>query len=130
MNYAPTRLLQPDVGRNVPHLLLVIQPEAPLPSQDRDAFNQVARGGGTLVLAGDSPATVGYARSLGVRMEPAQAAFAGYTTDGERLPLTSHFRLTADGSEPLLRAENGDVLALVKKQGGGSAIVLATPDPL
>jgi hypothetical protein len=125
------RLSQPVLDANdLPHVLLVVQPEETLDEEDRDAFDAVAQGGGTLVLAGDSLALQAYARELGVRFEAAQVSSSALTADGTTLPVASHFRLRRTSGTPLLSGPNGDLLAVRKPYLKGSLIVLATPAPL
>jgi Domain of unknown function (DUF4350) len=111
------------VGRT----LIVLQPETPLGRADRDAFDEIARDGGTLVLAGDSAALVFYARELGVAFEPIQIT-SSVVAQGDTLAVHSRYRLRGDGS-PLLSAPNGDVLAVRRPYLGGTLIVVASPEP-
>jgi Domain of unknown function (DUF4350) len=112
----------------VPRTLIVLQPETPLVRADRDAFDEVARNGGTLVLAGDSAALQLYARELGVAFEPTRITSSA-VAQGDALAVHSRYRLrTGDGSA-LMSAPNGDVLALRRPYLGGALIVVASPEP-
>jgi hypothetical protein len=53
-----------------PRMLLVVEPEGFVSEADRASFDEVARQGGTLVLAGDTLPLRLYARALGVTVEP------------------------------------------------------------
>jgi hypothetical protein len=128
---APRRLRQPVLdAHDLPQLLFVVQPEVVLDERDRKAFDAVAHGGGTLVLAGDSLALQSYARELGVRLDATQVSSSADTVDGATLAVISHYRVRGTGGTPLLTTDTGDVLALRKPYLEGNLIVLATPELL
>jgi hypothetical protein len=112
--------------------LVVLQPETMLGSTALDAFDEVPRQGGTLVVAGDSLPWLLYARHLGITVEPIRNGADGASTpDGAlALPIISRYRLRADGATPLLIAPSGDWVALRMPYKEGSLVVLATPQPL
>jgi hypothetical protein len=116
----------------VPAVVLVVQPETPLDSMARDAFDVVAQDGGTLVVAGDSLPWLLYARSLGVTVQPLRsgASTASTPDSGLTLPIASRFRLRADDATPLLITPDGDWVALRMPYRQGSLVVLASPGPL
>jgi hypothetical protein len=125
MGANPRRLQQAVLDpASPPRVLLVVQPETFVSDRDRRAFDAVPRGGGTLVLAGDSFALQAYARMLGVTFEPAAASAAS------ELPIVSHYRLRASGASPLLTGSSGDTLAVRTPYLGGTLVVIATPQPL
>jgi hypothetical protein len=116
----------------VPAMVLVVQPEMPLDSTARDAFDVVAQNGGTLVVAGDSLPWLLYARSLGVTVEPLRSGASSASTpdSGITLPIVSRYRLRADAASPLLVTPGGDWVALRMPYRQGSLVVLASPGPL
>ena len=125
------RRLQDLAFDSPPMTLIVLQPETPLDSAARDAFEGVASHGGTLVLAGDTFPWLLYARSLGVTVEPVAAgAASASSSDGLAISLASRYRLRADDAQPLLVRANGDVVALRVPYKQGSLVVMASPDPL
>jgi hypothetical protein len=127
----PRRVRQPVLDEHdLPRLLLVVQPEAVLGERDRKAFDAVAQNGGTLVLAGDSPPLLAYARELGVRVDAAQVSSSAITAEGTTLLVASRYRLRGVTGTPLLTAGNGDLLAARKPYLSGSLIVIASPAPL
>jgi uncharacterized protein DUF4350 len=112
-------------------VLFVVQPEASIGDADRQAFEQVAARGGTLIVAGDSQAFQDYARALGMDVQPATAGItaSARSVDGLNLPVLSRLKLhsNASGAEPLLTAPNGDWVALRTPYQQGTLIVIATP---
>jgi hypothetical protein len=125
-------LTETPVSGGLPTTLLVLQPETPLDPAAQDAFDDVTRRGGTLVVAGDSVAWLLYVRSLGVDAEPVRAGPAVVSTPDSALSMLVdyRFRLSADGAMPLLVAPNGDLVGLRVPHDGGWLVVLATPEPL
>jgi len=109
---------------STPRMLLVVQPETFVSDRDRRAFDAVPRGGGTLVLAGDSFPLQAYARMLGVTFEPTAPSSAS------DLPIVSHYRLLASDATPLLTSSNGETLAARAPYLAGTLVVIATPQPL
>jgi hypothetical protein len=126
-----SRRLQDLVLDDSPTTLVVLQPETPIDSTARDAFDAVARRGGTLVLAGDSLPWLLYARSLGVTVEPiAASASSASTPDGLSVAFVARYRVRAATSQPLLVRADGDVLGLQMAYKQGSLVVVASPEPL
>jgi hypothetical protein len=114
----------------LPATLVVLQPEAVVDQTARDAFEAVPRSGGTLIVAGDSVAWLLYARNLGLTVEPIRTG-AVTASDGRlTVPFRARFRLRSDGATPLLATPDGDVVAVRLPYQQGSAIVLASADPL
>jgi len=111
-----------------PSTVLVVQPELPIDERATDAFEEVLRAGGTVVLVGDSPLLQLYARELGIAFEPVQG-ISSVVADGVSLPVRSRYRLRPIGT-PLLTTPNGDVVALRRTYGGGTVVVIATPEPV
>jgi hypothetical protein len=119
-----TRAVGPDVNS-----VLLIEPAAMLDNTTKQALDDVADRGGTLLLAGDSLPWVVAARALGVTVEPAEATTHMFTPDGLRLPLGARFRLSANGAQPLLLADDGKWLGLEMPYRNGKLIVVASPVP-
>jgi hypothetical protein len=125
------RLQDPFLDESQPTSLVVLQPETPLDSTARDAFDGVAERGGTLVVAGDSLPWLLYARSLGVTVEPLRAsASIARTPDGLLVPFIARYRLAAASSQPLLMTSDSEVVALKTAYKQGSLVVIASPTPL
>jgi hypothetical protein len=117
----------------VPGRLLVVQPERLLDRATRAAYDEVPRAGGTLVVAGDSPAALAYARMLGLASEPVEPiATVARTPDGLEVPLQPRVALDIGDSttaEPLLTDARGQVFAVRQPYRNGTLIVLSTPQP-
>ena len=127
---APTRLHEPSVNPTTA-TLLILQPETPINRPTRDAFDAVAEHGGTLVIAGDSAASLLYVKALGFTAEPVAPQKSEVTTpDGLRFSIAARYRVHADGAEPLLVHENGDWVGFRSTYKQGKVIVLASADPL
>ncbi len=115
----------------IPRVLLLVQPATTITTADRREYEQVLRGGGTLVLAGGSPAITSYAQSFGIRQVPIQVADRVQTPDGQTsFALSARARLDAPGADPLLVTPGGDWLAIRKRQSGGTVVAFSTADPL
>ena len=131
---SPSRLQEAVVSDDAPPAsLLLLQPEAPIDSAARQAFEAVPAHAGTLIVAGDSLAWLVYARDLGLTVDPIrngttaiQSADGSLSLDG----VLARYRLRGDGFEPLLVDANGDWIAASKPFKQGKLIVIATPDPL
>jgi hypothetical protein len=116
------------IGAEVNSVVL-IEPAAMLDTPAKQALDGVADRGGTLLLAGDSLQWVVAARALGVTVEPAELTTHMLTPDGQRLPQSARFRLSANGAEPLLLADDGKWLGLEMPYRNGKLIVIASPLP-
>jgi hypothetical protein len=130
---SPGRLQEPVVPDDAPPAtLLVLQPESTVDPTARQAFDTVARNGGTLILAGDSLPWLLYARELGVTVSPAQTQTDALSTpQDDTIPgVRARYRLKARDATPLLTDANGEIAALRKPYLGGTLLVIATPQPL
>lgn len=112
--------------------LLVLQPQDVFTPETRLAYSAHLAGGGTLVLAGDSPALISYLPTLGFDVDPIRAAVytAASPDGGATLSAASRYRLRSPEPMPLLATEDGLVLAARRPLQGGSVIVILTPEPL
>lgn len=130
---APRRLQQPlGPADSQPSVLFIIQPEAVPSEADRREFDEVARHGGTIVLAGDSIPSLVYARSLGAALELAADATPSLATpDGaSRLAAAARFRVRASNATPLLVFPDGDAAAVRMPYQQGNLVVIATSEVL
>jgi hypothetical protein len=119
-----TRAVAPEVTS-----VVLIQPAAVPDTAAKQALEGVAERGGTLLLAGDSLQWLVAARALGVTVEPAEATTHMLTPDGQSLPEGARFRLSANGAQPLLLADDGQWLGLEMPYRNGRLIVIASPVP-
>lgn len=129
LGFQPERLADRTIDASV-RGVLVVQPVTMLNTSDRAAFDAVAERGGTLVLAGDSLDWLLVSRALGITVEPTAPSTGTTTPDGIGLPFAAHFRVHAEGAQPLLLDEDGQWLGLQMPYRSGTLIVLATPAPL
>jgi hypothetical protein len=130
---SPARLQEAVVPDDAPpSTLLVLQPESTIDPSAQQAYDTVARNGGTLVVAGDSFAWVLYTRELGVAVSPAQTQTDALSApdDGTLPGVRARYRLKAPEATPLLLDANGEVAALRKPYLNGTLVVIATPQPL
>jgi hypothetical protein len=119
-----TRVVAPQVSS-----VMMIEPAAVLDTVGKQALDDVADRGGTLILVGDSFQWLVAARTLGVTAEPGEPTTHMLTPDGQSLPEGARFRLSADGAEPLLLADDGRWLGLEMPYRNGKLIVIASPVP-
>lgn len=114
-----------------PDTLMVIQPVLPVGLAARELFDEVPRQGGTLIVAGDSPATLAYLSALGLRVEPTTIQTRAIVPDSPiSFDTLARARLRADDGVPLLLAPGGDVLAVRTRHQDGWLVALVTPGPL
>lgn len=126
----PTRLSSFDSPRSAGSVFIV-EPVSVGGDQSRQMLDAVGDRGGTIVLAGDSIPWLLQTRNLGVTVEPSQPApDPAQTPDGLRVPLSSRYRVRADGAQPLLVLPNGDWAALRKPYRQGTLVVIVSPEPL
>ncbi len=113
-----------------PDTVLVLQPLLPIDAEARRALDAVAGQGGTLIVAGDTPAMQSYVQTLGVeaRATPRQER-ATVPHGGPTVPVQARLRLSAQGSTPLLLALDGDVLALRRPYLAGEVAVISSLVP-
>ncbi len=109
--------------------LLVVQPVSLV---EKPLLDAVADRGGTIVLAGDSLPWVLTVRNLGgITIQPTEPSpEPAQTPDGLQVPLSSRYRLHADGAQPLLVRRNGEWAALRVPYRQGTLMVIASADPL
>jgi hypothetical protein len=119
-----TRAIAPDVDA-----VMLIQPAALLDTASKQALDDLAERGGTLVLAGDSLPWLLSARALGVTVQPAELTTRALTPDGQSLPIGSRFRVHADGAQPLLLTDDGQWLGLEMPYREGRLIVIGSAIP-
>jgi hypothetical protein len=122
------RLTDVDVPQDV-STLLIIEPENVIDRATRQAFDNVADRGGTLVLAGDSVQWLVYARELGVTVDPAATPKYLSTPDGLRLPPYARFSLSAPDAEPILVRDDGEAAGLRMPYRQGTLVVIASSLP-
>lgn len=129
-----------DLPPTAPDMVLVLQPLVPIDAEGRRALDAVVARGGTLIVAGDTPAMRSYWETLGVDAEQTpRRQRATRPEEDETVVMTSRLRLESrvleiqglEGREttPLLVAPNGDVLALRKAYRGGSVVAVASAVP-
>ncbi|MDQ3702398.1 MAG: DUF4350 domain-containing protein, partial [Chloroflexota bacterium] len=131
-----------DLPAAAPDTVLVLQPLVPIDAESRRSLDAVAARGGTLIVAGDSPAVRAYWETLGVdAVETPRRREATRPGEDETVVMTSRLRLESEGLEsqelesqgqgttPLLVAPDGDVLALRKTYLGGSMVAVASAAP-
>ena len=110
--------------------LLVLQPEVPLDSATRAAFDEIPSRGGTLVIAGDSIPWLLYVRALGLTAEPVSLPVSTATTpDRLSIPFSGRYRLSVPGAQPLLVLQDGTNVGLRVPYKRGSLLVVSSADP-
>jgi hypothetical protein len=125
-----------DAAGELPRTLLLIQPERMVDRATRVAYDDVPRAGGTLIVAGDSPAWLLYARALGLTPTPVEPGpVAVQTPDGLNFELHPRFALDVPADAPsetetLLSDADGRVFGIRRPYRGGTLVVLSTPEPL
>jgi hypothetical protein len=115
-----------------PEVVLLLQPLLPVMEDARQALEVVPERGGTLILAGDTPAVQAAAEAYGVDVQPSRRHLRALAPGlGDSVPVNTRLRLRDDeeSATPLLVASNGDVLALRKTHGRGDVVVVTSVLP-
>jgi uncharacterized protein DUF4350 len=120
-----SRAIDPDVTS-----FIIVQPSTLPNAAAIQALNRLADRGGTIVLAGDSLEWLATARSLSVVADPASPAPRTLTPDGLDVPIRPRFRLRAEGAQPLLVTDDGQLVGLRRAYRQGTLIVIASATPL
>lgn len=111
--------------------LLLLQPQDGFTPESRQAYGALLNSGGTLILAGDSPALISYVQSLGFEVDTVRAAVYTATTPdgGATLSAAARYGFRTPETKPLLTTQDGLVLAAERSLQRGTVVVVLTPEP-